>query len=766
MKGASAVSLAAQYLPAGRVDSDAILDQMSTCSCVVLYGLGGWAVSDWPALLKVAQLAVQAQKTLVWVTAELSQSPVHMTFINTLGALTGQERIILWDENEPIHPVPLAYETLMQEAQQVVAAISLGLAQSPSCHLGVVLGGEASPLRVELKNQLDAAGILYTDTWGLQDRGGPGALLQQAIAMQCQPDWELYQDWLETLMDRGLVPLGAGMGLRKKIKKAKGYHASCLSFVEGLDTADWGQEDMCLVLAPWPRQATFAQYAQRTQALLAQIGLAGDRALEAEWTPMLRVWAQSDETLVDIATYAEAVAYGLEALDKPTDTLATQARVHLLKAHEAQILPLDWVHVGGLTEAAWWTAPRDCQGLATEALKELNRASGWHEDGIEGAQGWRDSGWPHAHRPRKSLPQVGYILNASEAIALEQAALERLKAIYVGKLSASFTRLQAGNLSEPQRLHPWLAGLPDAPTACASDCLAWPTAEGPSERVDVLRYQLHPQDPRCPLVLPCKTWEAVFTYPERVWHDAILKLEDPYDPERGLSPALILGTWVHDWIAYKPGQWTPRPEAQAWKVHVETQARQAYERLLGKQSQAGVEARLAPWREGLFQEALQMALDIVQQLTELNDVAYMACEWPIPEGTQLVLPGQVLPVTLRGRLDLVLAPCAPVQPAVLPDAVWVLDFKTGPKDPLSLKGLEGGEGLQLALYGAVLHALGVQKVHMSFVPPYGTLDKAEALDFQQCLQPGTCPVFGALTRKAYAQEPLLAPDARPGWAGG
>lgn len=53
--------------------------------------------------------------------------------------------------------------------------------------------------------------------------------------------------------------------------------------------------------------------------------------------------------------------------------------------------------------------------------------------------------------------------------------------------------------------------------------------------------------------------------------------------------------------------------------------------------------------------------------------------------------------------------------------MWVLDFKTGSRRPLSVRGISRGEGLQLALYMQGLRVAGHVNLVASLVTPTGNL---------------------------------------------
>jgi hypothetical protein len=88
-------------------------------------------------------------------------------------------------------------------------------------------------------------------------------------------------------------------------------------------------------------------------------------------------------------------------------------------------------------------------------------------------------------------------------------------------------------------------------------------------------------------------------------------------------------------------------------------------------------------------------------------------EWKL-EDTALPLATGILYV--RGRIDLLLS----TGPSL--DEVWLADYKTGRRKPLSVEELATGTGVQLALYALALRAHGARKVGLSLITPDTLLD--------------------------------------------
>jgi hypothetical protein len=91
--------------------------------------------------------------------------------------------------------------------------------------------------------------------------------------------------------------------------------------------------------------------------------------------------------------------------------------------------------------------------------------------------------------------------------------------------------------------------------------------------------------------------------------------------------------------------------------------------------------------------------------------AYTATEFSLPAGATVPLGPEGRTFGLRGRLDLVLSD----RPEWSGAQVTVVDFKTGQDAPLKAERMARGESLQLGLYLAALHSLGVARGEVRMV---------------------------------------------------
>ena len=127
---------------------------------------------------------------------------------------------------------------------------------------------------------------------------------------------------------------------------------------------------------------------------------------------------------------------------------------------------------------------------------------------------------------------------------------------------------------------------------------------------------------------------------------------------------------------------------------------------------------LPDWWTVFRASVLSRTLASVNRVAGLGEWRWGVPEWNLPVDCEISLGAGVDAVSLAvtGRIDLLLT-AHPISAGETPPAgdAWVLDFKTGSDKPLSLKLVEAGKGLQLALYALALEQLGFSGVSASVV---------------------------------------------------
>ncbi len=216
--------------------------------------------------------------------------------------------------------------------------------------------------------------------------------------------------------------------------------------------------------------------------------------------------------------------------------------------------------------------------------------------------------------------------------------------------------------------------------------------------------------PQPPLRLAAKRWEDALASPAEVWLSAALGVAASGGNEE--TPwALAQGNWVHDWLralagSAAPQTFTPLPSPGQSQARIRAAAiafRDRVTAVLATQRRP-----LPEWWASAWDQASDIATTLAGSVCSVTGRTHAAAEWVLTEAA-LPLPGGAL--HLRGRIDLLLTTSESL------DDAWLIDYKTGHRDPLRLKDLAAGDGIQLALYALALRSAGARAVGLSLLTP-------------------------------------------------
>jgi hypothetical protein len=236
-----------------------------------------------------------------------------------------------------------------------------------------------------------------------------------------------------------------------------------------------------------------------------------------------------------------------------------------------------------------------------------------------------------------------------------------------------------------------------------------------------------------PFRLTATDWENALKTPAFVWMKHRLGVE-PRDESDETPWNLAIGHWVHRWLGPMAGNthaFSPLPRPAEALAMVRARARAFWEGVAGILRTR--DRALPDWWLSTWQQALDFAERLAQQMAAAPACTHLATEWPI-ENTAIPIDDGA-PLFLRGRIDLILTPESPPASA-LPGEAWIVDYKTGNRkslDPGSgdeatealAKRFRRGDGLQLALYALALHQLGARSVGVSVLTPALELDRPQ-----------------------------------------
>lgn len=223
------------------------------------------------------------------------------------------------------------------------------------------------------------------------------------------------------------------------------------------------------------------------------------------------------------------------------------------------------------------------------------------------------------------------------------------------------------------------------------------------------------QPPAQPIQLSCKTWETAWNHPATVWLEQIVGASSW--PEGRLSWSRAVGTWVHRWLAASLRTCGERNSAADFLPLLREAADREKQQVQNRVLATGM--TLYPWWEQVWGEARALALGLGETLAPLLPERRWLTELRLPPDLVIALPGtEQADFVLKGRLDLLLfEPGSKIGDAAQTDfsgcSCWVIDFKTGSAQSLSVKRIEEGAGLQPVLYALAVRTMGATSMAIS-----------------------------------------------------
>jgi hypothetical protein len=191
------------------------------------------------------------------------------------------------------------------------------------------------------------------------------------------------------------------------------------------------------------------------------------------------------------------------------------------------------------------------------------------------------------------------------------------------------------------------------------------------------------------------------------------------------------GKWVHDWLAAVAAgtvkTFTRLPDSTEMERRVCAAAGTKRSDVTHLCRAAG--KPVPDWWSGGWRNALFLARILAEKLGAVMDWSWMATEWIIDEDLAVKVTENAT-LSLRGRIDLLLARKAPSAGSLAAEDLWIIDYKTGAKKALATakqdasgrrpalkKKLLDGSALQLGLYTLAARALGAQRTEVSLLSP-------------------------------------------------
>jgi hypothetical protein len=231
-------------------------------------------------------------------------------------------------------------------------------------------------------------------------------------------------------------------------------------------------------------------------------------------------------------------------------------------------------------------------------------------------------------------------------------------------------------------------------------------------------------------ILSVSEFEQLIAAPALVWLKKYLGVKAT-DQSANLWNSST-GMWVHDWLAViavgTAKTFTRLPDS----TEIERRVCAAAETKRSDVARLCQVARksLPDWWSGGWRNALFLARALAEKLGTVTDWPWMATEWTI-DGDLAVKVTASAALSLRGRIDLLLARKAPNVGSLVADDIWIIDYKTGAKKALATakqdadgrrpalkKKLLDGSALQLGLYAFAASALGAPRTEVSLLSPF------------------------------------------------
>ncbi len=229
--------------------------------------------------------------------------------------------------------------------------------------------------------------------------------------------------------------------------------------------------------------------------------------------------------------------------------------------------------------------------------------------------------------------------------------------------------------------------------------------------------------------LSVSEFEQLLSAPAIIWLKKYLGIKA--EEESGNLWNTSTGKWIHDWLAAivvgkaKTFARLPDPVEIERRVCAAAEAKRLEVAHLCQESGKPV----PDWWNGGWRNASFLARVLADKLAPVTDWPWMATEWTV-EGDFEIKSGKSAKLSLRGRIDLLLARVEPSRGSLAVEELWIVDYKTGAKKSLASgrqdaegrrpalkKKLLDGSALQLGLYALAAGALGATRTVVSLLSP-------------------------------------------------
>ena len=397
------------------------------------------------------------------------------------------------------------------------------------------------------------------------------------------------------------------------------------------------------------------------------------------------------------------------------------ARVHLLPVAEAQ--GQEWSHLifAGLNEGSWPPAERGEFAREEEiqnfnrGIRQLNRRAAKQGSQGEGHTSVREGHTlylgPSEQRQIALRQFQNFLESATEGIAMGASLVQESAPERLWNPSELFTRhyQEAHNRSLTQRAmsqlqaltHRWLDEARDPKKSDAPSLqqleptrIAYDARRDPTVRAGEYDFAFRSKPPVV-RSLSVSEFEQLLSAPALVWLKKYLGVKAA--DENGNVWNTSSGKWVHDWLAAIAAgtqrTFTRLPDSSEIERRICAAAEAKRSDVARLCQSAG--KPLPDWWTGGWRNAVFLARVLADKLATVTDWPWMATEWTI-EGDFAVKVTESAALSLRGRIDLLLARTEPPAGSLATEELWIIDYKTGAKKAL-IAGRHDAAGRRPAL---------------------------------------------------------------------
>jgi len=619
------------------------------------------------------------------------------------------------------------HESPDQEAKALVTQ-ALHTLQDPTCtRLGIIFPSQTCPLAWAIARQLQLKNIPHYDHLGHRCAPSTEQLCLEAWAqLQKEANVDALLHFAECLHHHGKLDYCTLETFKKKYQQA--FFEIMTDELSVLNTYLRQQNTSSAILRFWekypllPTTDTPEQLFQKAYKSLELI-------LESETLKMLVAQGdflkQETEETLELSPFLAWLTEIITPAHRSQSPSGKHpfARLHLITANEAALQSWSHLTLAGLQEKAWSPPTQELPFLDEETLLSYNQKAL-----CTGSQGEGHLVFKRKH----TLLTSSSMLNAQKKaclatlIGMPQQALSLSASLKQNHQNNPISHwlillyaLQQNRLLTPNLLEAAQKSTQKEPTTTSihdtisSTRIAYEARRNPSEPFGPYEFSFQ-TPPQEGILLPCKSWEDALNNPSRAWFKNILKTRKELCAKEESIHALTLGTWAHRWLLWDEANscFAPSPKIKDWEASTLKKAQSTFTQAQNTYQQLGRELPqywIATWRK-----ALRTSLKLLKQLTEITaDWPFMSMEHALntPARPPLNIP-------LYGRVDLIFAK----QPNT-DGPCWLFDFKTGQQDPLTVKKIQEGKNLQLALYALAIPHEKSEEIEISLLQPNKALKK-------------------------------------------